>query len=174
MSKLPSTYPFLEPCPGCFENAIQALSEQPGSPVFFGNGDFTLTRMLTALCKLVPDPEIMICTYTCMPETLADIHSLVKKDGLKEAIIFSSDNRVSVDPVANSDSIHIIDAGVNFFLVQARNPHRSITISGVFMQDFPSRRLEMYTMHNDPDQQELIRQTIHKSFRKQIAYVRNR
>ncbi|WP_195375357.1 hypothetical protein [Parabacteroides leei] len=174
MNKLPDSYPFLEPCLGCFENALQTLSEQPGSPVFFGNGDFTLGRLLRAMSKLVYGADITVCCYSLLPDMLDLIAELQRNENLKEVTVFC---RESIHNGRQKEicypHIHIIDAEVNFFLLQAGNGQRNITISGVFMQDYPSHRLEMFTMHNTPQEQDMIRQTIYRTFRKQINYARS-
>lgn len=174
MNKLPASYPFLEPCLGCFENALQAISEQPGSPVFFGNGDFTLGRLLRAMSKIVYGADITVCCYSLLPDTINLIASLQREENLKDVTVFCRESVYNRQQKENNDPhIRIVDAEVNFFLLQARNEQRCITISGVFMQDYPSRRLEMFTMHNDLREQDMIRQTIYRTFRKQMNYARN-
>lgn len=167
MNKLPDSYPYLEPCLGCFENALQALSEQPDSPVFFGNGDFTLGRLLRAMSKLVYKAEVTVCCYSLLPDTLDLIDTLQREDNLKDVTVFCKESVLSSRQKNNNNPhIEIVDAAVNFFLLQARNEQRSITLSGVFMQDYPSQRLEMFTMHNNPQEQDLIRKTIYRTFHK--------
>lgn len=167
MNKLPDSYPYLEPCLGCFENALQALSEQPGSPVFFGNGDFTLGRLLRAMSKLVYKAEVTVCCYSLLSDTLDLIDALQREDNLKDVTVFCKESVLSSRQKNNNNPhIEIVDAAVNFFLLQARNEQRCITLSGVFMQDYPSQRLEMFTMHNNPQEQDLIRKTIYRTFHK--------
>lgn len=172
MSNIHDHYPYLEPCLGCFENDLQELSERSGSPIFFGNGDFTMNRFLLALCKLVHGADLTICCYTLLPSTMDFLVDLRENNGLREVTVFcNSSTDLERFKEARYAHIHIVKADIDFFLLQAANGNRSITLTGVFMQDFPSRKLDMYTLHNDPDEQALIRKTIYQAFRKPSSHA---
>lgn len=167
MASLHDHYPYLEPCLGCFENDLQELTERPGSPVFFSNGDFIMNRFLLALSKLVYKADLTICCYSFLPSTMDYLLDLQKNNNLGEVTVFC-DQFTDLERFHSEafSRIHVIQADVNFFLLQAVNESRSITLTGVFLQDYPSHRLDMYTLHNDPDEQALIRKTIYQALRK--------
>lgn len=172
MNNLPDSYPYLEPCLGCFENGLQALSEHPGSRVFFANGDFTLERLVLALSKLVNGADLLISCYRLEEGTVAYILKLKAEGVLGEVIVFCTHDASSYS-AHPEDGFRVIPCGMNTFVIQARDEHRSVTISGLFMQGMASRGLELFVMHNDAEQQALIRKTLFTHFRKQIyAYVK--
>lgn len=173
MSDIHAHYPYLEPCLGCFENDLRELSERSGSPIFFGNGDLSMNRFLLALCKLVPGADFTICCYSLLPSTMVYLADLRKAHDLGEITVFCN-SYTDLDDFKKEKfaSIHVIKADVNFFLLQATNASSSMTLTGVFMQDYPSRRLDLYTLHNDPAEQSLIRKTIYQAFHKPLNHVR--
>lgn len=171
MTNLPDSYPYLEPCLGCFENSLQALSERPGSPVFFSNGDFTLERLLLALSKLIDGADLLICCYRLEEGVVNYIRKLRKEKVIAQVTIFCTYNASVVDG-SDEEGIQIVTCGMNTFLVQAHNKHRSMTVSGLFMQVMSSHSLELFVLHNDTEQQALIRKTLLTRFRKQLnAYA---
>lgn len=172
MEKLPENYPYLEPCPGCFENSLLLLTRKPGSAFFFSNGDFTLNRLLRALGKIVYQGDLLLCTYLFEEETAEYIHSLQLEGYFKEATVFCSKTSVKKNMnVEKYEHIRIVEAEVNTFLIQAYTTQTSVTLSGLFMQGYVSRSLEFYMLCNDMQEQELIRQTVYKRFRKQLDYA---
>ncbi len=172
MSKLPDSYPYLEPCIGCFEDALQALTEQPGSPLFFSNGDFTLNRFLRAVSRLVHEGEVMLCIYYLSLDTVDYILSLQEEGRLKDTVVFCSrydrSDKLSREKYKH---IQIVECNNHSFFLQARNKDRSVTLSGMFIQSLPGNSFESYTLHNDPATQQMIRDTIYKRFRKQMKDV---
>lgn len=169
-NNLPDSYPFLEPCPGCFENALQALSERGGSPLFFSNGDFTLERLLTALSKIVTGGELVLCIYRLEKRTVERVQELLEMGGFTYATLFCTMDTSGIT-LPQDSKLRVIECGMNAFIVQAFNTGRSITLSGLFMQGLCSHGLEMFVVHNDPAEQLLVRKTLFTRFKKQLAYV---
>lgn len=168
MNNLPDSYPYLEPCPGCFENSLRALSERPGSPVFFSNGDFTLERLLTAFSKLAGGGCLILCTYRLEKKTVEHIRALMEQGLFDMAMVFCTINASGTDTDMKGN-LRVVQCAMNAFIVQAHNDHRSITLSGLFMQGLCSHGLEMFTLHNDPADQALIRKTLFSKYRKQLG-----
>jgi hypothetical protein len=78
---------FVEPCPGCFENQLQALSERPGNPVFLSNGDFTLARLIEAMSKQVYGGDLLLALYQLHEVTLSKIAQLQQSGMIGKAQI---------------------------------------------------------------------------------------
>lgn len=172
MNNLPDSYPYLEPCPGCFEDSLRALSERPGSPIFFSNGDFTLERLLTAFSKLASGGYLLLCTYRLEKKTVEYVRMLMEKGLFETVLVFCTINASDID-IDMCGKLCIIQCGMNAFIVQVYNERRSFTLSGLFMQGVCSYGLEMFVMHNNLDEQLLIRNTLFSKFRKQLnAYVK--
>ena len=169
MNKLPDSFPFLEPCIGCFEDALQALTEQPGNPVFFSNGDFTLNRFLRAVSRLVHGGDVMICLHYLTLDTIDYIVSLQEEGRLEEAVVFCAlSDRSEMQDSAKYKRVHIVECNNRSFFLQARNKDRCVTLSGLFVQQLSSGTFESYTLYNDAGTQQMIHDTIYKRFRKQL------
>lgn len=141
---------YVEPCPGCFENQLRELSEVPGAAVFLGAGDFTLSRILTALAKLVYGGEVLISTYR-LEQSTVNILSRLKRDGSITAATILYD--ITDVDLTDTEGIKAVHAATRAFVISVGNDNRRITITGMFTQDTASHSLECFTMINDPEQQ---------------------
>lgn len=169
MNQLPDSYPFLEPCLGCFEDALQALTELPGCPVFFSNGDFTLNRFLRAVSRLVHEGEVTLCIHYLALDTIDYIVSLQEEGRLKDVVVFCHHyDRSEKLGGAKYKRVHVIECNNRSFFLQARNDSRCVTLSGLFLQQVSSGEFESYTLYNDAEAQQMIHDTIYKRFRKQL------
>jgi len=144
---------FAEPCPGCFENRLRELSEVPGGAVFLGAGDFTLSRILTALGKLANGGEVIISTYRLEQSTIDTLSRLIREATFAAATILYDVIDIAPGPIDHITTVH---AAVRAFIVTVRNDTRQITITGMFAQDTASHSLECFAMINDPEQQRAL------------------
>lgn len=165
---LPSGYPFLEPCLGCFENALQALSEQPGNPVFFSNGDITVNRFLQALSRLVPEAKVSVYLFSLFEQTARQLDDMVRMKDIESAAVYCS----YIDPlIEKSDSpfshVSICDGGGCYInLIHFQGKERSFLISGYAPQGPEKGALHFFQMYNDPESRSLIGRTVERHYKR--------
>lgn len=152
------SYPFVEPCPGCFENALRAIGELPGNPVFMGNGDFTLSRLLEAVAKLVYKGTVTLVLPSMGPTTL-DALSRLHKAGYIERVnyICSPMARHESERLGEYPFIASYQTNVSMYLLSVDNGSGSMMITGIFRQERGSHDVELFTMINDTGQRQAIR-----------------
>lgn len=170
---LPSGYPFLEPCLGCFENALQALSEQPGNPVFFSNGDITVNRFLQALSRLVPEAKVSVYLFSLFEQTARQLDDMVRMKDIESAAVYCS----YIDPlIEKSDSpfshVSISDGGGCYInLIHFQGKERSLLISGYAPQGPEKGALHFFQMYNDPESRSLIGRTVERHYKRFKIHV---
>jgi len=152
----PFNYPYIEPCPGCFENFLISLSKMSGNPIFFANGDFTVYRFARAFSKILPGCKLMLSVYLLEELTLSRLKKLYE-DGLLSSIhIFCKQMTEECESLEIPPEIKITKADTQAFFIQAELQETRRTVLGFLQQTFPSRSLEMFTFVNDDRQQKLI------------------
>lgn len=161
--KRPNDYPFIAPCPGCFENFLLSLSESEHNEIFFGNGDFTVVRLMTGLSKILVGCHLTISLYLLDKSTVNALATMIYSGHITGAdVYFRKAGNVESDLDRLPDSLRLIPCDTLVFLAQASRNERMITVTGFLSQDFPSRSLELYTMINDKEQQKIINKTLKK------------
>lgn len=148
---------YVEPCPGCFENSLLELSERPGNPVFFGNGDFTLSRLLDALTRIIPGGKVMLSVYYLHSSTLATLATLLFRDRISEATVIYD---VTETDLAYFKEITCVSYPVRACILSIQGEKKNITLAGNFTQGDASGSLECFTMINDTEQQQQIRRLL--------------
>ena len=152
----PLNYPYIEPCPGCFENFLLSLRNMPGNPIFFANGDFTVYRFARAFSKILPGCKLYLSVYLLEELTLCRLKQLCD-DGLASYIhIFCKKMTEECETLDIPLKIKITLADTQAFFIQAESKETRLTVLGFLQQVYPSRSLEMFTFVNDEKQQKLI------------------
>ena len=152
----PLNYPYIEPCPGCFENFLLSLSKMPGNPIFFANGDFTVYRFARAFSKILPGCKLTLSVYLLEELTISRLKHLYD-DGLVSSIhIFCKKITEECEAIDIPLNIKITQADTQAFFIQAESKETRLTVLGFLQQTYPSRSLEMFTFVNDERQQKLI------------------
>ena len=152
----PLNYPYIEPCPGCFENFLLSLRNMPGNPIFFANGDFTVYRFARAFSKILPGCNLTLSVYLLEDLTLSRLKKLYE-DGLLSSIhIFCKQLAEECESLELPPGIRITQADTQAFFIQAESHETRLTVLGFLQQTYPSRSLEMFTFVNDDRQQKLI------------------
>lgn len=152
----PYNYPYIEPCPGCFENFLISLRDMPGNPIFFSNGDFTVYRFARAFSKILPGCKLTLSVYLLEELTLSRLKRL-HDDGLLSSIhIFCKQMTDGCESLEIPPEIKITQADTQAFFIQAESKESRLTVLGFLQQTYPSRSLEMFTFVNDDRQQKLI------------------
>lgn len=151
------SYPFVEPCPGCFENALQTIREHPGNPVFMSNGDFTLSRLLEAVSKLVHKGDITLVLPDVAKDTLDTLERLSREEfvGNVTLVCYPLIKR-DVDLINEYPFVSLYQSNVSMCLLDIDNGSGFLMITGLFRQERASRDLEIFTIVNDPEQRESI------------------
>ena len=165
---LPSSYPFLEPCLGCFENALQALSEQPGNPVFFSNGDITVNRFLQAMSRLVPEAKVSVYLFSLFEPTARQLDAMVLRGAITSAAVYCS----YIDPLLEKSgypypNISICDGGgCCMNLLHFRGKERNLLISGYAPQGPEKGALHFFQIYNDTESRSLIARTVERHYQR--------
>lgn len=144
---------FVEPCPGCFENQLLELFNQPGNPLFLGNGDFTLSRLLEAAAKLVRNGDLIVTLYYLDETTLTALENMINGGDIRSASLIYD---VTDSLPSEGSSIHCIHYPVRAGILSLKSDKRQVMIAGNLTQKAGSGSLECFTMVNDPDTRDAI------------------
>lgn len=167
MNRLPDSYPYLEPCLGCFEDALMALSERPGNPIFASNGDISLVRFLRAMARLAPHADVTICVHTLFDETACKLHDMLKKGEIRSASIYCSYIDPSQERVCgNYPDIRICDTGCYSGLIDFIGDTSDLMIGGFMPQNAAIGSLCLYTLFTEPNTRSAIRKTLERHYKR--------
>jgi hypothetical protein len=154
---------FVEPCPGCFENQLQALSEQEGNPVFLSAGDFTLKRLLEAMSRQVYGGDVLLCVFRLYECTLEALWGLQQQGMIgRVRIVYGKEASFYKAEKYGAFEFRYTPSYVN--MLSIRNEKRMMTVTGWFSQQACSLSKECYTMINDPETQTTLRKVFERLF----------
>ena len=164
--KYPDNYPYIEPCPGCFENFLLKLKGLGGNHMFMSNGDFTLFRFMVAMAKMFPGCTIRVCVYCLMEETVEKAKKLLEENKVSLIVFYynRTDFEVSVYKDVKNLAMYEVDAVA--YYVQAELNSALFTVTGVTQQGLPSRNVEVFTYIGDIDQQIMLRKAFIRQLKK--------
>ncbi|MCD8176734.1 MAG: hypothetical protein LUE98_04640 [Tannerellaceae bacterium] len=133
---------FVEPCVGCFENRLRELSETDRNELFISAGDFTLSRLISALAVLTYGGEMIVTLWSLNESTRNTLNGLVKQGALKSWKAAE---------------------GNHLYAIWSENERNSLLVTGgFFFQDQTSMAYESFTMVNDPVTKEAFVRVIKK------------
>ncbi len=170
MGNLPSSYPYLEPCPGCFENALQALSEKANNPYFVMNGDVDVCRFLHAFSRLIPKAKATLCLHAVYPSTLDCLEKMIVVGELQCATVFCTEVNVMANTWESKyPHVLICDAGCSAYLIDFEGESRSLTLSGYVPQNMGTGTLNLFTLYTDPEMCSGIRNLLKRHYKRYLS-----
>lgn len=156
--KYPDDYPFIAPCPGCFENFLTDLWRQGDNTLFVSNGDFTCFRFAKAFGKIFPGCHVRLGVFLLESETLDKPGILLDNKSLSSVDIFYkiADDSLRDKSVRSDIRLHQVDT-LSFFIQAEKDDKPLMTIQGFMQQRIPSRSVELFTLIANQEQQNHIR-----------------
>ena len=157
------SYPFVEPCPGCFENTLMGFSDEPGSVTFMGAGDFSLKRLLTAFGKLMQGSDLLVCLFYLSPKTIDLLQEMLSNNSFKSiSVLYCESDNFRMSTI-DDKRLRLVQTRINTCLVSAENSARMVTVTGNISQT-PTHTIELFTWINDNEQQAAIRRAMLRKF----------
>lgn len=166
MRNYPDTYPFLEPCLGCFENGLQQLSEKEENIIFLTNGDLSVNRLMDAMAKLVPGASVSLCFYMLCLRTAQHIHTLLKTKQVEQVNVYCTYKEEYVQDILDkTDQFFCVEKGCDFYLVVFENKDRRIMVGGYIPQTAGRGTINLCTLYNNVETQSLLMRTLKRFYK---------
>lgn len=166
MNPFPDSYPYLEPCLGCFENGLQKLSQQNGNVIFLTNGDLSVNRLLVAMAKLVPDADVTVCLYMCCLHTAQHIRQMLLNKQVQSVKVNCTSMEVGVRDVIDSEPrIDCNLKGCDFYLVSFENSQRTLMVGGYIPQTAGKGTVNLCTLYNDIESQKTLKRALARQYK---------